>query len=99
MKLFEKQLLAVLYEGLRLTMPTGVEAVQVKQSDNDLLATEARDLMGDTSDWQLWKDPDIRLLKEKIVPLAPREAKELFLGKFEEYTQPAGEKESKNVGQ
>ena len=55
----------------------------IKAADNRLLSTEGRDLMGDTQGWFLPQPP----LADSIVPLSPREAEDLFLGKYQEYKE------------
>jgi 5'-deoxynucleotidase YfbR-like HD superfamily hydrolase len=60
--------------GLSWPMPRAV-----KDADNLLLATEARDLMAPPAgDWKLGVDP----LPERIEPLGPEEAERLFLQEF-----------------
>lgn len=55
------------------------EPESVKKADNILLATEVRDLMAPIHpDFELTEKP----LPFKIVPLPPKEAKELFLKRF-----------------
>lgn len=51
---------------------------EVKCADNILLATEARDLMGDPQDWQLPEPP----LAERIIPWSPAQAEYAFLYLF-----------------
>lgn len=55
--------------------------VNVNMADNVALATEKRDVMElEAAPWGLLPPPD----PEPIVPLAPRDAKRLFLDRFEE---------------
>lgn len=51
----------------------------VEIADDALLATEARDLMGDPRDWILAQAP---IPSIRIVPLPPGEAEQLFLERF-----------------
>lgn len=53
----------------------------IKQADNILLATEARDLMDNTNDWAELPKP----LIETIHPLSSAEAMALFSARFSEY--------------
>lgn len=60
---------------------------KVKTADNRLLATEARDLMAPhPEDWGLGIAP----LDERIVPLLPSEAEELFLAEYDKLVTSAG---------
>jgi 5'-deoxynucleotidase YfbR-like HD superfamily hydrolase len=51
---------------------------EVKEIDEILLHTECRDLMNNCS----WLKKDAKTLDEKIIPLPPKEAKQLFLETF-----------------
>lgn len=53
----------------------------VKEADNILLATEARDLMPNTNDWATLPEP----LKDVIIPLTSKESEEAFLAAFDFY--------------
>ena len=55
----------------------------IKRADNVMLATEARDLMGDTTDWGLTEIPLLRPIK----PLPIDVARWMFLKAFESYTK------------
>jgi hypothetical protein len=55
----------------------------IKRADNVMLATEARDLMGDTTDWGLTEIP----LKRPIKPWTIDEARWMFLEGFTAYTK------------
>lgn len=63
--------------GIRLT-PLG--KLIVKKSDQILLATEGRDLMGDTEGWALMESP----LPDKIKPLNSKDSESLFLKTYNE---------------
>lgn len=54
----------------------------IKKADLAALFTEKRDVLNRPSDWGWGKD--IVMFKEKIIPLQPKEAKELFLTRFAE---------------
>lgn len=54
--------------------------VVVKEADNILLATEARDLMPNTIDWAPLPKP----LKEKIIPASSIHIEQVFLNRFRE---------------
>ncbi len=54
---------------------------KVKEADNILLATEARDLMINTFDWAKLEMP----LRQQIVPSHPRWIEAQFLMRFKEY--------------
>jgi hypothetical protein len=60
----------------------GVVHDSVKISDERLLATEARDIMGGESagKWRLFATP----LPDRIIPIPPKEAEKLFLARFNE---------------
>ena len=55
----------------------------IKRADNVMLATEARDLMGDTTDWGLTEIPTYR----PIEPMSIDESRWMFLEAFESYTK------------
>lgn len=55
----------------------------IKEADNILLATEARDLMDNMDDWAPLPKP----LSDIIYPMRPARAEELFLGLFERYSE------------
>jgi len=74
----EKHLQSMIFQkfGLSLEEPEGV-----KRADNILLATEARDLLSPLNeDWVQSAKP----LPFTITPLSPKEAKALFLDRFDE---------------
>ncbi len=74
----EDRLLQVAAERFGLPWPIPEE---VHRLDEILLATEARDLMGDPpDDWRLTGDP----LPGKIIPMSPPEAEGRFLERFTE---------------
>lgn len=56
----------------------GVELI--KQADNILLATERRDLMTHELDWDA--EELLAPLEERIEPLSPEDAEQMFLGRF-----------------
>ncbi len=63
-----------------------VDHQEIKRADKIALFTERRDLMKESS--AKWGDEDLfKPHSEKIVPLMPDEAKELFLKRFEELTK------------
>lgn len=63
------------------------EPDSVKKADTILLATEARDLLpNQRSDWSITVQP----LPFKIIPLGPREAKDLFMKRFFELNNMPG---------
>jgi hypothetical protein len=53
----------------------------IKEADNILIATEARDLMPNIDGWEELPMP----LSTKIIPMTPLWAERLFMIKFEEY--------------
>lgn len=66
----------------RFGLPEYIPAT-VKAADRVLLMTEARDLMGPPPEpWELRDDP----LPERIIPVGPKAAKEMFLARFRELT-------------
>jgi len=72
----EERLLRAVAERFALPWPP---PAAVREADERLLATEARDLMGaPPADWRLVAAP----LAERIVPLAPRAAEAAFLARF-----------------
>jgi len=74
----EDALLDVIADALKFPR---VDYAQVRAADLQLLATEARDLMGVVGDaWGLGVAP----LDEKIVPVGPQEAEGMFLARWEE---------------
>lgn len=74
----ETELQAVIYARFGLVPE---EPAYVKKADMQLCYTEARDLFKHTHPaWKWYEDP----LTEHIEPLAPREAKLLFLNRFAE---------------
>jgi 5'-deoxynucleotidase YfbR-like HD superfamily hydrolase len=57
----------------------------VKKADLILLATEKRDLLTKHEDYEYWDIlQGVNPLRDTIVPLPPKEAKELFLNRFNE---------------
>ena len=77
-KHYEHQLQSMIYTKYGLDV---VEPEDVKRADKVLLATEARDLLlHRNKDWVMPANP----LPYKIEPLMPKEAKALFLKRFEE---------------
>jgi 5'-deoxynucleotidase YfbR-like HD superfamily hydrolase len=73
----EDQLLAVIFARFNLAYPL---SAAVKAADDQLLATEARDLM-DTPP-QAWR-LDIAPLTERIEPMSAGSAKRAFMDRFE----------------
>lgn len=72
----EKNLQGAIYT--KFGLPTGEPEV-VHRADNELLFTEARDLMGkDRPNWKGQVEP----LAATIVPMFPEEARELFLSRY-----------------
>ena len=55
----------------------------IKEADNILLATEARDLMHNTKDWATLPPP----LKDRVIPMKSKRAEGLFLYYFGEYSR------------
>jgi len=55
----------------------------IKQSDNILLATEARDMMHDMVDWSALPDP----LPEMILPMCSSAVENIFMMRFIEYSR------------
>jgi hypothetical protein len=73
---FEKNMQDAICERFHLPKE---EPISVKVADQIALATEVRDLMGGPRpDWTLEFEP----FPAKIIPLSPKEAKELFLKRF-----------------
>lgn len=54
---------------------------EIKWADNVMLATEARDFMGETNGWYLPEPP----MGLNIIPLTPKESAVAFWGAYEEY--------------
>ena len=59
--------------------------IVVKEADIKMLATEARDLMGDPQDWPTLQD--ISPLDARIQPWSPQFAKEQFLKRYAEWSK------------
>lgn len=79
----EDRILRVIMESFSLPWPM---PAPVREADDILLATEARDLMAPPpADWGLGVQP----LAEPIIPLPPTEAEALFLDRFQEL-RPCG---------
>jgi 5'-deoxynucleotidase YfbR-like HD superfamily hydrolase len=73
----------------RYNMPLWPLPKEVKLADLILLKTETRDLMGPPP--ESWVDFEtVRALPEKIRPLAPPQAKALFLSHFYQWSMYAG---------
>ncbi len=63
------------------------EPPQVKSADEGVLMAERRDLMADTVIWDGWSgNRDVVEYPNKIEPVGPAEAKELFMEAFWRYT-------------
>lgn len=78
----EAEIMDVIAEALNL--PPEPDWSFIKFADDKALATEARDLMSPIHpEWMKWI-AGITPLEERIVPLPPREAKALFLRRYEE---------------
>lgn len=58
-----------------------VESPLIREADNILIATEARDLMPNTTDWAKLPEP----LEEKIIPLSQDSAKIAFMHHYHMY--------------
>ncbi len=57
---------------------TATDRIAIKKADNIMLATEGRDLMGDTEGWGLVELP----LKDIIQPMAKKQSQNKFLFEF-----------------
>lgn len=80
-KFYEKQLQDLIYKKFGVPID---EHPSVKEADTRILCTEARDLLAPLHhDWKMTVEP----YDFKIVPLAPKEAKELFMFRFLELTK------------
>ena len=76
----EKQIIEIIAQ--RFNLPLNFSHYpDIKQADILVLITEARDLMGDPS-WT--KEFPFPPLKQKIVPLSPKQAKKLFWNRWKE---------------
>lgn len=67
--------------GIQGTKGYEIISPAVKEADNILVATEARDLMANMNDWASLPEP----LTERISPLKWEDAEELFLFRFKIY--------------
>jgi len=76
----EGYLLDAILSGLGVEHPSTSVAATIEHADMVLLATEARDLMGDPP--QKWQIPD-ETLEERIVPWSPSHAEDHFLMLYE----------------
>ena len=68
------------YEVIRKVYKLPPISPAVRDADNIVLVTEARDLLGAPPDWTLVKQ--IKPMNKQIVPLCPQEAKLLFLHRY-----------------
>jgi len=59
----------------------------IKEADNILLATEARDLMSNMDDWADLPQPLQESILNRFTPFASREAENLFLSRFNKYKE------------
>jgi len=80
-KKMEKNILWAIWEKFMPGYPWGLFLDVIKEADNILLATEARDLMANMDDWAPLPKP----LKEKIKPMKSKAVESLFLFTFKEY--------------
>ncbi len=80
---YEDRLLAVIMERFGLDMPMPPE---VKRADDILLSTELRDLMQPMKNTA---PPPLEPLAERITPIPPRHAEDLFLERFRYLTDSA----------
>lgn len=62
---------------------------EIKRADNVMLATEARDLMGNLEGWYLPEPP----MGLRIIPLSPEASTAAFLAAYEEYREEGGTRE------
>ena len=75
----EARIMAVISNAFNLPWP---EPESVKRADLVMLRTEQRDLMGDPpADWES-AVRDAIPLANKIIPVSPKRAKEMFLARF-----------------
>lgn len=80
-KLIENIILEAIFQKFVPIYQQGI--VEVKQADNILLATEARDLMANMDDWAELPKP----LEDRIKPISSRLAEVAFLCKFRRYME------------
>jgi hypothetical protein len=78
-----KEAEAVLWEQVREKFKLADICQRVKNADIALLVTEARDLMGDPSDWAILQSYKGDYFPEKIVGWLPNKAKLHFLQRWE----------------
>lgn len=77
--------LVKIYEGIRFgNVVRAFDHEQVKMADTAALATERRDLVGPPAQDQPWVDGKVEPWGPEIVPLPWRDAKDLFLHRFDE---------------
>jgi len=70
----------IIYKAFNVSIDdVGINAIKVL--DNVLIATEARDLMVNSANWNGLPPP----LPETITPIPQHQAKDIFLAKFKEY--------------
>ena len=81
-KAMEQVILQAIWRKFGIDPMLTVDGV-VKEADNILLATEARDLMDNTDDWAKLPEP----LKDVIEPIDSEWDEELFLDRFWEYSE------------
>jgi hypothetical protein len=80
-KTMENIILVAIWQKFIAHYPEVGEKEIIKEADNVMLATEARDLMDNTNDWAPLPSP----LATKIEPMTSMEAELLFLFRFTKY--------------
>lgn len=80
----------VVFAALLIRWPKPEEWAEIKKADEVLLATEARDLMGELHpSWKHKQENGYPVLTERIIGWNPSDAKEVFLDRYKELTGAA----------
>jgi hypothetical protein len=84
-KSIEKEIERIIFEHFGIEI-NGIDYQEIKRADKVVLVTEMRDVMGKPP--KKWNEDGLFApMEEKIIPLSPEEAEQLFLRRYQELTR------------